>query len=158
MLKDKSLKTKHQIVIQWLCSGSLDIHLVPRQEKKEKIGGFERAMGIQHRGRVDVSYCKDTFILYFACIFCMHRFYPLPVAVCLYAPLGSGSAPGQFDYSVIMTGKYMSTGLRDSVFESSKVCVTNFAHTPFPELFNHGPEIILKEERILSTIITQIIL
>lgn len=106
MLKDKSLKTKHQIVIQWLCSGSLDIHLVPRQEKKEKIGGFERAMGIQHRGRVDVSYCKDTFILYFACIFCMHRFYPLPVAVCLYAPLGSDSAPGQFDYFVIMTGKY----------------------------------------------------
>lgn len=43
----------------------------------------------------------------------------------------------------------MSTGLRDSVFESSKVCVTNFAHTRFPELFNHGPEMILKEERVV---------
>lgn len=55
----------------------------------------------------------------------------------------------------------MSTGLRDSVFESSKVCVTNFAHTCFPELFNHGPEMILKEGKscvILSTTITQIIL
>lgn len=139
----KCQKTKHQIVIQWLCSS-------PKTRKKEKIGGLERAIGIRHHSRMDVFHCRDTFKKYFSCT--VSILYQL-LFVCM--PLGSGFALGQFhlicyhDRQIL----YMSTGLHDFFWcqpERSKMCATNLAHTlSFFLSFLIMVQKVLKEKRIV---------